>query len=378
MFARLNWIIIGAAVLALTVGCDSTNGSNGSGAATTTTIDEEGGVAESADNMARVEFPEGALSGPAEVTITEESTPDRDDLYTNLYSFSVDAQFESSVTVEIDPTRELTGDQIRLGRFVDGQVEEVGFSGVSDGVVRGALSDFSTYGGFDFGSAGEPVTNQSTIDSSGGVAESADGLYRITFAPDSFDADELSVTIMEDQSTSDHAMAGPYRVSKVYSVVVFPEVTDLDPPASIALEITEDVGDNDVFLLHSDSAHGLSGRSSFDGSQVTVDTADASSSDLTGGSYAVSVALTSECAGIEPLGTPCTDDGDECYGDDPGFVCECADGNTIPATGSSGDQYQCHASGVCRSVLLECAGIGIGHGGLCEDLGGWTGGCTYE
>ncbi len=151
---RISNIVLVLAILAFAVAC----GDDDPGPVAATTIDESGGVAESDDGMARINFPEGAVGEAAEVTIQRQATPDRDDLRTGLFTFEIDTDLLEAVTVEID--LEDTNGDIVLARYADDAVHQVAGSGVQGDAVVGELDSFSDYGGFDTSvssGGGEPL-----------------------------------------------------------------------------------------------------------------------------------------------------------------------------------------------------------------------------
>ena len=382
---KRRWI--GVISLALVFAGCSGDENGDVGVATTTTIDEQGGVAESSDGMARADFPEGIVEGALEVTISAGSTPERDDIYTGLYSFEVDGEFDGSVMIEIEATRTMDSDNIRLGRYSDGEVEEIGFSGVSDGAVSGAVSSFSTFGGFDFGSGDSPSTlsESTTIDPSGGVAQSADGLFEVDFPANfidfselEFDDESVEITISHQDSASEFGPDEPYRLSHIYTLLASPSLPELELPVTLSLEVDADT-DTEVFLIHPEGNHGLSGTSTFDGTRVSVESTDPTGT-LLAGYYAVGVQLSERCADLDPLGEACTEEGDECYGSNVDHHCVCEDGTVMGSVGTQSEQLACYpdTSGTCGSIMMLCGGIGVGHGGHCDEDGGWTGDCYVD
>ena len=113
---------------------------------------ESGGLTMSSDDdMARVFFPLGSIDEPTRVVIEKESTPERDDLYTNVYSFSVDPLPDATMEVEIDLNRDADGAQVLLANYNDGEPIPVPWSYLDDEdgeMVFGELDEFSEYVGW--------------------------------------------------------------------------------------------------------------------------------------------------------------------------------------------------------------------------------------
>ena len=115
-----------------------------------TMIDESGGEATSDDGMVTIEIPEGAVDQETEITIQRQTSPDRDDLYTNLYEFGPSGiEFNESVFVEMDYTEEPGDEQLSLARVdSDGEREFVPGPVFPENSLTGSVYSFSTYGGF--------------------------------------------------------------------------------------------------------------------------------------------------------------------------------------------------------------------------------------
>ncbi len=354
--------------LGFVVGC-SDDEDNGDGESATHTVTEEGGLVESDDGAVALEFPEGAVSEDAELTITEESS-DRDDLHTGLYSFDLDGTLQERVTLSIELDDEPEGADMRLANLDGDQPMPVPGSTVEDGAVVGDLMGFSSYGGFDvsdgpFGDADyESVT---TIGGGGGVATSSDGKFSIDFPAGAFD-EEAEVTIInlteqmaeQGQSDEDELDTDAYAV---LASVGFDTVDELDTPATVEISV--------------DASEGESGRLA--GEDVPL--GDVPGSELQGDAivgevtslsyyYGALVELSERCDELDSHGDPCSDDGEDCEQGNGPLTCVCNDGEAMVGG-------YCHVD-TCIGVWRQCDGIGRSYDGVCEDYGGWAGDCYYE
>lgn len=365
MRKKTTWTAVVLMAFALVAGC-SDDDDNGSAAET---ISEDGGVVESADGSVALEFPEGAVAGDAEVTIEEEERPDRDDLYTGLYSFDIDVDLEEPVTVSIELDEEPEDAELVLANYDGDEPDPVLGSGVENGAVVGELTRFSSYGGFDIsGPPGGDYRSETTIDESGGVAESTDGNFQIDFPAGAFDGEaEVSVLNLSEQMAQDGQPDDTGFDTDAYQVMANIDYSTVDELGEAAtVEINADAsGDQSGRLLGLGRAHGLIPGSELSGSVVVGETKDLSESPYGGVWYEI----TDRCEDIDPFGETCADDGD-CIDGDDGFLCVCNDEEV--KIGSS-----CNVD-VCMSVLAGCAGIGVGHDGFCDDAGGWAGDCYIE
>ncbi len=370
-------LLVAGGCVMFAVACDSDDESEVQ-AETKTTIGEQGGVAESEDGHARLDFPEGALEGDHEVTIQTLPDPDRDDLHTGLYGFDIDTSLNESVTVEIDVTGTPDeGANLALARF-DGETPQALPSANISGTLTADLLGFSAYGGFDIPQEEPEMPEKSTVipRDEGGVAESEDGNLRITFPPEAYTIpdgavrDELEVTIATAEEV-EGGMDEPYRASEEYAVRGTPRgaFDKLDKPAEIALDLSEAPGDRRVELrtFGGEGDVGLVTAAELDGQTIAGE-----STKLGGAVYfAVAFDITDRCDAIDPAGRSCEEPQDckPSDADSPNVMCVCEDGEEKTS-------HVCHG-GTCISALAACAGIGTGHEGWCEDAGGWTGDCYH-
>ncbi len=143
----------------LVVACsDDENGgannqeNNGSSSEFDPEVITSGGITmTSDDDMARVFFPIGSIDEPTRVVIEKESDPESEDLYTNIYSFTVDPLPDEPMEVEIDLVRESEGENVLLANYNDGDPIPVPFSYLDDEegeMVFGELEEFSQYVGW--------------------------------------------------------------------------------------------------------------------------------------------------------------------------------------------------------------------------------------
>ncbi len=370
-----------------------TNNDNG-GETSSQTIDENGGVVESASGAARLDFPQGAVDGSAEVTIEQQERPERDDLFTDLYRFEIDAELQQSVEIEIDLTDDHQGADIKLGRYDDGDVEIIGFSGLTNGAVGGLVDEFSSFGGFSEELDIPDIEEETTvIDTGGGVAFSHDGKFQVDFPAGAVGEEtEVAIIAVPPAEEGTWGSLDPYLASDVYSVMVMSanreELVELNEAATVAIELDRDVGDADAYVLKRTNIRSKpqSGSQVVDGS-VLADIVSLEAAHTPRHYGALLVEMTDRCAATDHLGQSCTEDeGDDCI-QDGDFYCVCDDGEREVLAAPDSGAY-CLRDESCGSrPIFTCGGINgpLYEEGFCGDdffdnehLGAWTGDCYYD
>ncbi len=357
--------------LGLVVGC-SNDEEDDEAESVTHTVTEEGGVVESDDGKMALEFPAGAVSEDAQLTITEEERPDRDDLYTELYRFEFDGSLEKDVTLSIELDEEPEGAEMRLANFDGEQPTAVPGSTVENGAVVGDLTGFSYYGGFDVGAESSDYESESTIDASGGVATSADGNFSIDFPAGAFDgeADVTIINLTQQMAAEGTVDDSGYDTDSymVMASIEFDLVEELGAAATVTIDV-DATGDQSGRLIGMGQALGIIAGSELEGGTITGEVVDISDGPFGG----VVFEITERCEAIDAYGATCGDE-DDCSANvgagDDWYECVCNDGDVTVG-------FSCHGE-VCESVLGSCAGIGLGHEGHCDDSGGWAGDCYHE
>jgi|GEM_PF-5263164 len=215
------------------------------------------------------------------------------------------------------------------------------------------------------------ATDPTLIGEEGGVAESPDGLLRITVPENAYTLPEgafpeaLSITIEEGPNAG---WDMEHRIGGDYYVLVSPReaAENLHAEATIELDLAEDPGDRQVLLVGVEEPLGLLPGHGFDGKTVSARVTDLTQMHL----YAVAHEVTDRCFDLVDIAQSCEDGAD------------CLPEGVNNATCSCVDEEQtmwpiCHGER-CQTPMTACAGIGENYGGQCEDHGGWTGDCFME
>ncbi len=374
MNVNLRRLLVLSLLLALALGCNNDE-QPGEGESATHTVGPEGGTVQSDDGEVSIDFPEGALAESAELTISEYDGSAHDELHSGLYGFELDGSLEDAVTVSVQ-LREEGGGDIQLGRVGDGPYPmPVAGSSVEDGTVVAPLYSFSRYGAFDFDQispGGGDYEAETTIDESGGTAESSDGNFSIEFGAGAFDEEtEVTVTNISEQIRQDGGGADDEHDTDTYQVAAiadFDSIDELGASATVEIAVSSS-GDESGRVIGMDRGLGVIPGSHLDGDVVTAEVED-----LTDGAYAgVVFEMTQQCEDANPFGASCSDYDDcmsEAGASEDVLVCVCNDEEVTVG-------FSCHGD-ICEGPLGSCAGIGLGHDGFCDDAGGWSGDCYVE
>lgn len=371
-------LVIGALfVLTSMMACDRTDGE---GETQVETVGEQGGVVESLDGRASIEFGQGAVEGQAQVSIQRQADPGHGDLRTEIYQLGIDQDLQQPVTLSIRLRDGASEDGVVLARWDGDEAHPVADSSAEAGVVTGSLEGFSSYGGFALQGSGE---SSDSIGIDGGAATSSDGNLKIEFPagavleenfPEWWEDDhavEVEISNFSQELGEYSETAGDERFSDSYTITAVPQdvIENLGEPVTLNFEMGEAIGDRAAFVVAGGAGvHGVLATSESQGTTVT-----AKLSDLSKGPFAAIVYDSTErCESADPVGKTCSDD-DDCRPADGELTCVCEEGET-------GASSRCH-EGQCTSAAALCAGvgaagmIGTGHCQDFEDHGPWTGDC---
>lgn len=209
------------------------------------------------------------------------------------------------------------------------------------------------------------------IGKEGGTARSADGRLRITVPANAYTLPEGSfpeALVIAIEEGPDDGWDRPLRVGRDYFVFVSPPdvAANLHAEATIELDVTDDVGEREVMLVGVEETLGLVPGQGFENDRVVARVTDLTLSHV----YAVAHELTPQCADMIDIGQSCTEDEDCLVNAEETLICACAEADV--QVGPS-----CHRNR-CVTPMTSCAGIGVGHEGHCDRLGGWTGDCRIR